>query len=202
MNVRLKHSMAWTAGVFYSGRMQMNQYIITLSMITNSTDPENHNIAFERLKYFVYHEMDSTIFINSEHHDQCQQYLQAGLDVTTLPGEPVDQLIGIMLYYKLNSIMEDRIIVEEIEVSSALGENMIYLHSDNENTDIPSYPDWWMSADLTHCDLDLLGTDKVVSMPDNSFWRELNLSWPSDAKVTETGNIVVFDARKNDHETK
>jgi hypothetical protein len=194
--------MTWTAGVYYAGRMQMNQYLLNLSMITNSTDPENHNIAFERLKYFVYNQMDSTIFINADNTDQCQRFITAGLDVTTLPGDPVDQLIGLMLYYKLNAIMEDRIIVEETEISSMLGENMVYLHSDNETTDIPVYPEWWLSSDCLHCDLDLLGTDKVVNMPGHSVWRDLTLAWPSDVASVETGNIVVFDNFKNNNDTK
>jgi hypothetical protein len=35
-----------------------------------------------------------------------------GINVTTLPEEPVDQIIGMMLYYKLNAIMEGRMIVQ------------------------------------------------------------------------------------------
>lgn len=190
--------MSWTAAVYYAGRTQMNQYVLTANMITNTHEAENHNIAFERLKYFIYNQMDSTVYINQEHVEQCQRLIQAGLDVTTLPGEPVDQLIGLMLYYKLNAIMEDRIVVEETEISSALGENMVYLHSDNENTDIPVYPDWWMNSSPTHCDLDLLDTDKVVAMPDRA-WRDLSLTWPVSSEPTETGNIVVFDTfRTND----
>lgn len=200
MNVRLRHSMAWTAGIWYAGRMQMNQYVLSLSMITNSHDPENHNTAFERLKYFIYTQMDSTIYINVEQATQCQLFAQAGLSVTTLPGEPVDQLIGLMLYYKLNAIMEDRILVEETEIASSLGENMIYLHSENENTDIPKYPDWWMSPDPTHFDTEVLGTSKVVSMPDRA-WRDLSLIWPVDTDLEQTGNIVVFDTFRN-NETK
>lgn len=201
MNVRLRHSMTFTAGIYYAGRTQMNQYMLTLNMITNSHDPENHNTAFERLKYFIYNQMDSTVFINVEHVEQCGRLMQAGLDVTTLPGEPVDQLIGLMLYYKLNAIMEDRILIEETEISSVLGENMIYLHSENENTDIPEYPDWWMTSDPTHCDLTFLDTGKIVAMPDQ-IWRDLSLTWPANVETTETGNIVVFDTFKNNNETK
>lgn len=193
--------MTWTAGFYYAGRTHMNQYVLTVNMITNSTDAEDHNTAFERLKYFVYKEMDSTIFINVAHEEQCRRFVQAGLDITTLPGEPVDQLVGLMLYYKLNAIMEDRILIEETEISSVLGESMIYLHSDNENTDIPAYPDWWMTSDPTHCDLMLLDTDKVVAMPDRA-WRDLSLTWQTGNESTETGNIVVFDNFRNKDDTK
>jgi hypothetical protein len=202
MNVRIRHSMTFTAGIYYAGETCMNNYVLTLSMITHSTEAASHNVAFERLKYFVYNCLDSTIFINQEHEDQCARLANAGLSVTTLPGDPVDQLIGLMLYYKLNAIMEDRIIVEETEISSSLGENMVYLHSENEITDIGIVPDWWATADTAHNDLVLIGTDKIVSMHGNTVWRELDLTWPESATVAETGNVVVFRDFKPGNETK
>jgi hypothetical protein len=194
--------MSFTAGIYYSGQMQMNHYTLTLHMLTNSTDAESHNVAFERIKYFVYNKLDSTIFINGIHQDTCKSFASAGLSITTMPGEPVDQLIGLMLHYKLNAIMEDRIIVEETEISSILGENMIYLHCDNENTDIGTIPDWWLLSDPVHSDYVMLDPEKIVSMHSNTVWREINLVWPETTTVDETGNIVVFADFKSNNETK
>jgi len=202
MNVRLKHNMAFPAGVYYGGEMRMNHYSLTLNMITNSADPGNHNVAFERIKYFVYDKLDSTIFINSAHAEQCEKFVGAGLKITTMPGEPVDQLVGLMLYYKLNAIMEDRILVEETEISSVLGENMIYLHNDNEHTDISFMPEWWNTSDCVHSDYLLLDAEKIVTMRSNTVWRELDLCWPEIHVADDTGNIVVFADFKPNHETK
>ena len=190
--------MTFTAGVYYAGEMKMNQYNFTVGMTTNSTDAVSHNVAFERLKYFVYHKLDSTIFINREHKLQCEKYVEAGLSITTMPGEPVDQLVGLMLYYKLNAIMEDRITVDETEISSMLGENMTYLHSANEITDVESPPDWWYTADINHSDYVSVFAGKIVNMHANTAWRELNLHWPETTQETETGNIVVFADFNND----
>jgi hypothetical protein len=184
--------MSFTAGVYYGGEMRMNNYSLTLRMTTNSTDAVSHNVAFERIKYFVYDKMDSTIFVNSQHTEQCQQFLNCGLSITTLPGEPVDQLIGLMLYCKLNAIIEDRIIVDETEISSVLGENIVYMHSENENTDVETIPDWWYSPDCTHSEYILAPADKIVSMQSTSVWRELDLLWGESPVTEETGNIVVF----------
>ena len=202
MNVRLRHNMTFTAGVYYGGEMRMNHYTLTLHMTTNSTDAVSHNVAFERIKFFVYSKLDSTIFINSECQEQCQRFVSAGLTVTTLPGEPVDQLIGLMLYYKLNAIMEDRIIVDETEINSMLGENMVYLHSDNENTDIAYQPEWWITSDLSHSDYIPVENNKVVAMHSAMAWRDLDLAWPENQSTTETGNIVVFADFKPEHESK
>ena len=59
MNVRLKHDMSFTAGVYYNGEMRMNNYNLRLWMITNTYDASSHNISFDRVKYFIYTEMDS-----------------------------------------------------------------------------------------------------------------------------------------------
>lgn len=194
--------MNFTAGVYYGDEMRMNHYLLTLHMLTNSTDATDHNVAFERLKYFVYNRLDSTIFINQAHEQKCQQFVAAGLTVTTLPGDPVDQLIGLMLYYKLNAIMEDRIIVDETEISSMLGENMTYLHCENEHTDIGHHPAWWSSPDPSQNDFVSVNTDKIVSMHANTAWRELDLLWQESENIVETGNIVVFRDFKPADETK
>lgn len=199
MNVRLRHDMHFTAGIFYNGQIRMNNYTLTLWMTTNCTDASDQNTAFERIKYFVYNKMDSTVFVNSQHADQCQRLLQAGIKITTLPGEPVDQLIGIMLYYKLNAIMEERMILEETEITSAMGENITYLHCENENIDIPVFPDWWRIADPVHCDSNLLESEKVVTMSQAYTWRELDLCWTMASSPNDPGNTVVFaDFKKTD----
>jgi hypothetical protein len=147
--------------------------------------------------------MESTIFINGADREQCQQLVDAGLNITTLPGEPVDQLVGLMLYYKLNAITETRMAIVETELSSTLGENMAYLHSENEITDDVDSPDWWRSADLVHCDSELLDLDKVVVIHQTSIWRDLDLAWPEvDGIVSESGNTVVFADFKRSDDTE
>ena len=201
MKVRLEYTMPFTAGVYWDGQMLMNQYTIKLYMVTNSSEAEIQNIAYERLKYFVYSEMANTIFVNREHQEQCQLLIAAGLKITTLPAEPVDQLIGIMLYSKLNAIMEDFIIINEVEISSQLGENMVYLHAADESLGPFFAPGWWHDADLIHCDLSLIDSDKVVAMHRAGAWRELDLAWPDTANVVTDNNTVVFANFKQD-ETK
>ena len=125
-----------------------------------------------------------------------------GINVVPLPQEPVDQIVGMMLYYKLNAIMEDRILLEETEINSVLGENIVYLHSENEITDVGDIPDWWTTADTVHSDYVAVSTDKIVSMTTNTVWRELDLLWPEPELSTETGNIVVFQDFKPNNDTK
>lgn len=202
MNVRLKYDMPFTAGFYYNDTLRMNNYSLRLWMTTNTENTGDHSVSFERIKYFMYSQIDSTIFINSELTDQCDRFLQAGLNITTIPGDPVDQLIGIMLYYKLNAIMEDRMIIVETELSSTFGENMTYLHSEHENTSGYVQPAWWTSADLTHSDFELADSDNVVAIPQATAWRDLELAWPDESTSDNSGNVVVFADFKQPNETE
>jgi hypothetical protein len=201
MNVRLEYTMPFTAGVFWEDRMSMNNYLARVYMITNCSDPVSQNVAFERIKYFVYSELNSTIFVSREHEDTCKKLINAGLKITTLPADPVDQLIGIMLYCKLNAVMEGLMVVNEIELSSDLGENMVYLHAADESLGPFEVAGWWHDSDPIHCDTDLISNDKVVAIHRAGAWRELNLAWP-DSESTETSDNTVVFAEFQNNETK
>ena len=203
MNVRFLFPLIFRAGIYYNGRLEMNEYTIKLYMQTNSMDQEVSNTAYSRIKHFIYEEIENTIFINSEEIEHAKQLTSVGLNVTTIPGEPVDQLIGIMLYYKISSIVEGRLLIGEIEISSALGEGLVYLHGENENVTDIRVPSWWNTPDLEHCDSELINTDKVVAMHHASVWRELDLQWPgiednSDYDDEEENTVVFADFKRPD----
>ena len=203
MNVRLKQDLQFTAGIYHDGKLIMNNYNLTLWMTTNSENSVDQTISFERIKYFVYTKIDNTIFINSNQKAQCTLFSKAGLSITTMPANPVDQLVGIMLYYKLNAITEGRMIIMETEISSTYGANMTYLHADFENTSGYKQPDWWTSLDLTHCDFVLTNrSEKVLSIPSSTDWRELDLAWSDTPTEGSPGNVVVFADFKQPNETK
>ena len=202
MNVRLKYDLPFTAGIHHNGSFYMNNYTLRVLMATVSEDPDDQTTAFERLKYFICTCMESTVFIDVDETEQCDRYVQAGLRITTMPGEPVDQLIGIMLYHKLNAVMENRMIVFETELSSAMGEYMVYLHSEEENTVGYIQPEWWTTADLIHSNHALANSDNVVSIPQATDWRDLDLAWSDLAPPTDHGNIVVFADFKPNNEAK
>ena len=200
MNVRLQKNLHFTAGVWHDNVLQMNNYVARVDLYTNTTDSVDQNIAFERLKYFVYYALDSSILIDQESTEQCTRLASVGLRITTMPGVPVDQLVGIMLYYKLNAIMEQRLVITDVEISSSVGDNIVYLHNENEDSNDVVKPIWWTTSDLAHSDGNLSQFDNVVTMNSACSWRELELDWPSESTV-EPGNIVVFPERKrNDTE--
>lgn len=197
MNVRIQYPLTFNAGYWYKGELSMLTYYVQLSLTTNTLDPESQSIAFERLKFFVYNEIESSIFINRNEEEQSTQFAICGLNITTLPGDPVEQLIGLMLFYKLNAIMEDRILVTEVKINSSGSDNVTYIHSENESPSI-ELDEWWTSCDLVHCDLDLIDSDSVVTLHQVGAWRELDLGWPAEADDNTDNTVVFADFGKDD----
>jgi hypothetical protein len=199
MNVRLQYPIKFSASIWYDGQLRINTYNVRLWLLTNTISPNDHNIAIDRIKYFVHGRLDSSIFISDEHRDQIQALHASGVRVTSFPGEPIDQMIGIMLYCKLTSIMEGRLLLGEVEISSELSEGIVYMH--NEEEILGPYEDegWWHNPDLTQCDTELLGDEKVMSLAKSIIWRELGLNWADVESTEDTGNTIIFtDFNRNE----
>jgi hypothetical protein len=194
MNVRLRYSTVFTAGIFYADQMRMNNYQVKLHLTTNSEEGDDHNIALDRIKYLIHNQLNSTVFINSAEAEQCRLFASAGINVTTLPEDPLDQVIGIMLYCKLNAILESRMIVNDVEICSELGENIVYLHNDQDAQGPFADAGWWSESDAVHCDLTLFDNEKTVALHHiGAGWRDLGLNWDESVIINiNNDNKVVF----------
>jgi len=155
MNIRLQYELEFLAGVYYLDQLQINSYTVSLNLLTNSTALIDTNIALERVKWFVCSQLESTVFFGPNHHDQAEMFATMGTNVTTLPDQPVDQIIGIMLYQKLNAIMQDRMLITSLDISSVLGDNVWYQHDEDDSAGPFDQQGWWSRADPTHSNIDL-----------------------------------------------
>ena len=191
MSVRLQYDLEFLGGVYYNDLLQLNQYNVTLALSTQTVDPAEINIAMERLKCFVLGELENTVFINQTLIDRAELMSMMGINITTLPEEPVDQIIGIMLFQKLNAIMEGRMTVDSLDVSSSMGDNVWYQHDAEDGAGPFVQTGWWNDPGPIHSSLPMSGKDSnVVKLSDNH-WRDYELDWP-DTVASESGNTVVF----------
>ena len=190
MNVRLQYDIDFMAGIYYEDSLQLNQYSVSLDLITKTTDAEQTNIAMNRLKSFIWSELENTVFINQVHEEKAEMMSLLGINVTTLPEEPVDQLIGIMLYCKLNAIMEGRMIITDLNIQSTLGDQVWYLH--NEEDALGPFVDdgWWTLSNTQHEHIELETVSQNVVKVTTTGWQEYGLEWPDEVK--HTANTVVF----------
>ena len=194
MNVRLQYDIEFLAGIYYDNQLQMNSYSASLSLVTRTKDTKSTNVAMDRLKAFVYGELESTVFINQNYHEHAEMMQIMGVNVTTLPEEPVDQIVGMMLYYKLNAIMEGRMEIVQLDISSRLGDGVWYMHSEDDLSGPFAQDGWWHQSSLQHNTLDPVNAEiNVVKVVPNA-WMEYGLIWPETdtVQVNQTANTVVF----------
>ena len=192
MTVRLQYDLEFMAGIYYDDRLQLNSYSVNLGLLTKTTDAASTNIAMDRLKYFVHGELANTVFVNQDSTERAEMMQIMGINVTTLPEEPVDQIVGMMLYYKLNAIMEGRMTVTRLDLSSILGDSVWYQHDEEEDSPGPFREDgWWHEPTVQHDSiLESVTADNVVRVIPNA-WHELGLIWPEE-ETEPTANTVVF----------
>lgn len=193
MNVRLKYTMDWRAGIWFEDRLQMNNYTATLDLITNTNDQDHQVVAISRLKWFVYTQLESTVFINQNNTVAIKSLNDSGIDLTTLPADPIDQIVGMMLFSKFNAIMEDRIVVKELSIASDLGDNVHYLHSDQETTFFDFGTGWWHDTGPGHSIQLKPNQKRVVKLKRVPSWQDFDLDWQTqtDRSLDTVANTVV-----------
>ena len=150
MNVRLQCDLEFLAGIYYEDQLQINRYSICINLLTKTVDTANTNIAMDRVKTFVYGELENTVFINAANPERSELFRMMGVNITMVPEAPVDQIIGMMLYYKLNAIMEGRMVITQLDISSHLGDGVWYQHDDEDPVGPFAAEGWWHDNSLKH----------------------------------------------------
>lgn len=189
MNVRLQYDTEFLAAVYLNGTLQLNKYTASMNLVTKDSG-ENVGIAMERLKAFVFGFLENTVFIHQDYQAQAEMFNLLGVNITTLPEEPLDQIIGMMLYCKLNAVMEGRMIVTALDICSELGDSVYYQH-DDEDPIIPFDQDgWWHLPNTKHNDFDIEQQEEKILRVINHSWKELDLEWPETPSDKPTNTVV------------
>jgi hypothetical protein len=191
MNVRIQYDVEFLGAAYIDQGLQINNYTASMSLITGTSDKIELNVAMERLKCFVYGILSNTVFMHQVQADQAELLTLMGMNITTLPQEPVDQIIGMMLYCKLNAIMEGRLTVTSVDITSTASDGVWYLHNEEESVGLFNQPGWWNHSGTLNHNIEFDDeNNKIVKVPSDS-WSDYDLSWPDD-KDPPTGNIVVY----------
>lgn len=201
MNVELQYTIEFPAMIYHPEdlpwSLMCNQYEISLQLLTGTHNKKQINIAMERLKVFVLSELSNTVFVSEAHRPQAEMLAMMGANVTTLPEEPVDQIIGIMLYCKLNAVMEGRMKITQLDISSALGDSVWYKHSEDDALGPFVNDGWWFNSSTKHSDLEDSATDGNVVHVGRSAWLDYDLGW-SDSDEKLTSAVVYANFARNE----
>jgi hypothetical protein len=198
MNVRLQYDLEFLAGIYYEDTLQMNRYSVSLNLLTKTKDSVSTNIALDRAKAFVHGALENSVFINQDRMERAEMMQLMGINVTTLPQEPVDQIIGMMLYYKLNAIMEDRMIVTSLDIASTLGDSVWYQHDEEDVSGPFAGEGWWHQASMQHESIEREIVPNNIVKVMSTGWYELNLEWPENTAPVSDNTVVFANFPRNE----
>ena len=198
MNVRLQYDLEFLAGIYYEDQLQMNKYTVSLNLLTKTKDSVSTNIALDRVKAFVHGALESSVFINQNNMARAEMMQIMGISVTTLPEEPVDQIIGMMLYYKLNAVMEERMIVTSLDLASTLGDSVWYQHDAEDLSGPFAEEGWWHQASMQHETVEQGPVPENIVKVMSTGWYELNLDWPENLAPVSDNTVVFAKFPKNE----
>lgn len=190
MNVRLEYQFQFTAGTYLDGKLCMNNYYIKLELITQSVDGVEQNIALDRMRHMLFNHFQDCVFIQDTESDAIDKFQTADINVVVLPETPVDQIIGIMLYCKLNAIMQERLFITQLKISSDLGQNLWYLQNDEEEVGPFEYVGWWHTSDPNTFEKNT-NYSNIIRLQKNASWHDYHLEWEDELLIKDDDSTVL-----------
>lgn len=186
MNVRLETEFSFLANVFFDNKVHSNRYRVKLELTTNTMDGYEQNIALDRVRHMLYKVFYSCCFMHENDIAVSRSMKEIGLHPVLLPDVPVDQIVGLMLFTKLTSVMEERLLLTQLSICSELGNNMWYLQDIEEDIGPFEEKGWWhdSSESISNAESNI-GSGNVISL--NSIkrgWEQHNLSWDTEIELS------------------
>lgn len=179
MSARIEKDFEFLAGVYFEKTYMMNLYSMSLYMDIHTDNDKEQLTAIERLHYFLQNFIEHSVFVNQNEKSQIALFEKAGLTVLTLPEDPYDQIVGLILLRKFNSIMEGRVAIDEIKFSSKLSAD-IRFHNVAEEAEEFDQDTWYNDPTLNiETTKQKTKKDKVVKLSDLDDWNKVGLIWKS-----------------------
>ena len=127
----LSWSTEWTSVVVVDDFIGPNNYMLSISFDVTTDNAVEQNTAFQRIKDFVYQTLENSLMIS--HESRHLDYFLDNTEQTTVvfADKPVDLVVLATLFWKFTSIVEGRIDVNFMTLSSSYGDN-ISIHFDKE----------------------------------------------------------------------
>jgi hypothetical protein len=198
MNIDLEKTFDFTSILLMPGQDPFfNTYETKICMRTESENSQDYNVAYERIKFWFHDVMDQCVLV--ENHDpRIKTWQDTGLKCLIFPIEPMDQTLGMMLMSKLTSIVEERISIQRISISSPADDFVCYWCHSDDGLHWFEDPGWWNNSSPMYNDNagHKKKTDKVISLSRTTDWKQYDLEWPLEQD--KTGNVALISSFDRD----
>ena len=158
------------------------------------------NVAMERIKYFLNECLENGIFVQDNEHKVIEKYSTCGFKICTVPEEPYDQIITLLLLTKLNSITEGRLVITDMTLGSRISDDVRFI-CDIESPRGPlDSPGWWTDVGTSISDpiKKSIKKDKIVKLfkTPSTDWAEYNLVWKEKDQISNCEIVFTTDQEK------
>lgn len=185
MNVTLEWSTTFLAIAVHNGMIFPNVYNVNLAFLTQTNDNREQNVAFERMKFMFREMFENGIFVSSTSPLLEPLFQLSPGKMVVLPEEAFDQIISMAILCKINAVMEGKIILEEVKLSSVAGDNVWYsfdIEDDmgmfaavpTKNKKFNKGKPWWHRNDIMT--FDAKGKFEIAN------WSDVGLTWEESAE--------------------
>lgn len=192
--IRLEKLLTWSSSITYDDSHDINDYVMHTSFYSQIDDEHQQAVAYERMKWWIHSVMQGALLIHQD-DPMLPAYLGTRQRVLALPDNPVDHLVIAMLFCKINAIMESRLIIDELKLSSSQGDEVWYRFSDQDDLVFAEGQGWWTHFGPVWHDRDTEpGGNNIVNLDRGLDWSDLGLGW---AQSTHDSQVVYADFSKN-----
>jgi hypothetical protein len=194
MNVRLRFNSDFRAANWYTDELLINSYAVAMNLITASDDPNVHPICLGRIRT-IFDLLENSVFIKETNTKKIDQLTECGLRVIAFPEEPIDQIVGIMLYEKLNAILEGRMRITDIDVCSDHGDNIWFMHSEHEKIALSYTPGWWNDEGPSCTTNKKTKNINIIKLNKPLSWESFGLDWNDEVPAEPAVIINIKDEK-------
>lgn len=198
MTARIHKLLQFSAGLHFNNKFYINSYDLDLTFNVETESIREQNIALERIKFYVYECLQHCVFVHQNDTDTIEKYTNVGMNVCTLPEEPYDQVIGIMLMTKLNNIMDERLIITDMSIESRMSDGVSCLHSVEENIGPFTEKGWWSDNSQRINTLSNKNKKVVKLSKTKTEWQDVDLDWDDTRIINSEAEIIFTSFDKSD----
>ena len=187
MSTRIERDFSFQAGVHFEGKLIMNVYGFTLAMEVETESIVEQNIAMDRIIYFLKDSLTNSVFVQTSDKKAIEKYTQADIKVCTVPEEPYDQIITMLLILKLNNITEGRLNITDIFLESELSDSVRFSYDFETAKHNPfGNKGWWLESSTSMNDIEKnTKKEKIVRLVKHNDWANVGLEWQKKTKASE-----------------
>jgi len=209
----LKWQTTWQSSVLIQGLILPNIYTATVTFDFNTSEKEKQIVSFDRMQFLFNGILANNMLANVENPLVTDLYNLTDTVINTLPSEPYDEILAAIIMSKIIAITENNILVDQVDVSSSLGNDISNTVTIEDLAEIdyfggnaitaadPNTLPWWNRSGVDMTDIILFDKDSPIKIiHDSASWEDYELGWIAEKEeivtTAEPAKVIMMNRWK------